>query len=176
MNYLTILIFMLLSFVGTSVAFAQSEGLAELAKPVLDAVLSGQYVYAAALALVLGVALLRRYGGSRWPLLASRKAAPFLVLVGSLAAALATGISAGSTLTATTLWAAVKVAVSAAGGYSLLKAVLKPLEDRAPAWLSPVFVVAGLIFRSKEGATKAGQKAVDDDPSKGTDVEWADVE
>ena len=83
MPLLVALCFTMLSFFGVSIAMAQQESLSELAKPVLDAVMGGQYAFGAALALVFAVALVRRYGGAQWPLLASKKAAPYLVLVGS---------------------------------------------------------------------------------------------
>ena len=108
MSYLIALFFMVLSFAGTSVALAQTDAeLAELAKPVLDAVLGGNYMFGAALALVLGVAMLRRFGGARWPILASKKAAPLLVLAGSFVAALATTLSAGAAVSTAMLWGAV---------------------------------------------------------------------
>lgn len=172
MHYLSITFFMVLSFLGTSVAFAQGDELLELAKPVLEALLAGQYAYAVALALVLAVALLRRYGGSRYPILASRKAAPWLVMTASLFGAAATALGTGASLSLAMLWSATTVAVGAAGSYSLLKAILMPLEDRAPAWFVPVFKLAALLFTSKARAKEAGEKAVQDSPAKGTGIEF----
>lgn len=183
MAYLVSLFFMVLSFVGTSIALAQSDGLADLAKPVLDAVLSGQYVFAAASALVLGVALLRRYGGSRYPILASKKAAPFLVLLGAFGAALATSLSAEAAITVAMSWAALKVAVVAAGGYSLLKPILQGMQKRAPAWADPLFAVAGWVFDARTKAAEAkiakaidaGVAAVEENPSEGIPGDFTDV-
>ena len=95
-HYLTALIFMTLSFLGTSVAVAQGEELSELARPVLNAIMGGQYALAAALGLVLAVALLRRYGVSKYPWLSSSAAGSILVLLGGFGAALATSLAAGA--------------------------------------------------------------------------------
>ena len=180
----SIFVFMVLSFFGVSAAMAQQEGLAELAKPVLDAVLSGSYAYAAALALVLGVALLRRYGGAKWPLLASKKAAPYLVLVGSFGAALATSLSAGAGITLAMTWGALKVAAGAGYGYAVLKPIFMGLQKRAPGWMSPVFDVVGWVFETRTKAAEAriakaidaGVVAVESNPSAGLPTTFKDVE
>lgn len=165
MKYLVALFFMFMSFVGTSVALAQTNGeLIDLAKPVLDAVLGGNYMYAAALALVLGVALLRRFGGAKYPILASKKAAPFMVLAGSFGAALATSLSAGAGVSLVMAWGAIKVAVAAAGGYALLK----PILARVP--------YLGALFSTRVRAKAAGRAAVKADPSDGPPVDFQDVD
>jgi hypothetical protein len=166
-NYIgAFLLFMVLSFVGTSVALAQSnEELFDLAKPVLDALLAGHYMHAAALGLVLGVALVRRFGSKRWPILASRKAAPFLVLIGSFGAAMATSLAAGAAISLSMVWIALKVAVAAAGGYSLLK----PLLSKVP------FI--GRLFDGESrlaSAKAAGDAAVKAEPAEGADVAFRD--
>lgn len=185
MHYLVAAVFMILSFVGTNVALAQTNSeLADLAKPVFDAVMGGQYAYAAALALVLLVALTRRFGGEVWPLVASKKAAPFLVMVGSFGAAMANALGAGEGLSADMAWGAVKIAVYAAGGYSLLKPIIQGLQKRAPAWADPIFAVVGWVFEARSKAAEAkvakaidaGVKAVEEKPSKGIDVDFTDVE
>lgn len=174
---LTAFVFMSLSFVATALAMAQGEDLAELAKPVLESVLAGNYMYAAALSLVLAVALVRRYGGAKWPLLASKKAAPFLVLVGSFGAAMATSLSAGAGVTLAMTWGAVKVAVAAAGGYGLLKPILQGLQKRAPGWMAPAFSVLTWVFSTRiKAAEAAGRAAVEANPSLGIDLEFEDVE
>ena len=185
MQYLVTLFFMAISFIGANVALAQTDAqLADLAKPVLDAVMGGNYLYGAALALVLLVALVRRFGGAVWPLLASKKAAPFLVMVGAFGAAMATSLGAGEGVTVAMAWAAVKVAVLAAGGYSLLKPVLQALQKRSPMWADPLFAVAGWIFETRSKAAEAkiakaidaGVKAVADKQAQGVDIDFQDVE
>lgn len=179
MKYLTLTVYMILSLFTTSVALAQSDDLVALAGPVLDAVLGGSYAYGAALALVLGVALLRRYGGAKWPLLASKKAAPYLVLVGAFGAALATSLSAGAAVSTALLWGAFKVAAGAGYGYALLKPLVSALQAKSPAWLQPVFGLLDWVFSAKGRAAKAkaaGDKAVSDSPAKGPDVTFKDIE
>lgn len=174
---LSLFAFLILSFVGASLAMAQSDDIVALAKPVLDAVLSGNYVYAAALFLVLGVALVRRYGGSRWPILSSKLAAPFLVLAGAFGAAMATSLGAGAGITLAMTWGALKVAIYAAGGYSLLKPILERLQKHAPMWMDPLFSIVGMVFSSRvKAAEAAGRAAVKASPSNGIPVEFTDVE
>lgn len=177
MQYLTAALFMLLSFFATGVAMAESEGLADLAAPVLSAVTSGNYAYAAALALVLGVALVRRFGGAKYPFLASKKFAPVLVLIGSFGSALAITLGAGQAISLAMLWTSVKVAIGAAGGYSLAKPLLNFVQDKLPAWAWPAFAIFDGIFKSKDKAAEAaGLKAVQDNPSQGIGIKFKDVE
>ncbi len=184
MPVLVALAFTIISFFGVSVAMAQQESIADLAKPVLDAVMSGQYAFAAALALVFAVALVRRYGGSRWPLLASKKAAPYMVLVGSFGAALATALSAGASLSWLMAWSALTVAAGAGYGYALIKPIFAALQKRAPAWMSPVFTALGWVFDARDKAAQArvakaeaaGEAAVAAAPSKGPDIKFKDVD
>ncbi len=179
MKYLTATAFMILSFLFTSVAMAQSEDLIELAGPVLNAVLGGSYAYAAALALVLAVALLRRYGGAKWPILANKKAAPYLVLVASFGAALATSLSAGAAVSGALLWGAFKVAAGAGYGYALAKPLAAWLKSKSPKWLKPAFGLLDWVFTSRdraEVAKAAGDKAVAESPTKGPSVEFKDIE
>jgi hypothetical protein len=164
MHFLVAAIFMVLSFVGTSVALAQSNGeLVDLARPVLDALLGGNYMAAGMLALVLGVALLRRFGGSRWPILSSRKAAPYLVAAGALSASLAAAVVAGTALSFGLVW---KLAAGAGFGY----AMLKPLLGKIP--------YLGALFSSKsraEEAHAAGIASVLAKPAKGTELDFEDI-
>lgn len=177
--YLTAFLFMLLSFVGTSVAFAQSDAIIELAEPVLQAIMGGQYAAAAALALVLAVALLRRYGVKRWPALGSAAAGSILVLVGGFGAALATSLLAGSALSGTLAYSALKVSLLAAGGFSLLKPLIAALQRKAPSWLSPAFRLVSWVFDKPSkiaAAEAAGLAAVEANPGKGANLEFRDFE
>lgn len=175
-NLLTTFVLMFLTFAGTSVALAQTDAeLIELAKPVLEAIMGGSYMYAAALGLVLFVALVRRFGGSRFPWLASKSAAPFIVLAGSFAAAMATSLSAGAAISGAMAWMAVKVAVAAAGGYSLFKPLLSKLQGMAPGWMSPLFALSDWVFRSRSNAERAraaGDAAVAENPGKGSEIKF----
>ena len=178
-TYITAFIFMTLSFLGTSVAFAQSEELADLAMPLLNAVMSGQYAVAAALALVFAVAVLKRYGVSRWPVLDSPAAGSILVLVGGFGAALATALSAGAAISLSLAYTALKVAVTAAGGYSLAKPLLRLLQDKAPAWAAIPLKLVTWIFEKRgrvEAAEAAGEAAVKANPGAGSEIAFRDFE
>ena len=170
---------MALSFVGTSVAMAQSGELSELAKPLLDAVMSGQYALAAALALVLAVALLRRYGSGRWPSLGSAAAGSLLVLLGGFGAALATSLSAGGALSFALAYSALKVSLYAAGGYSILKPLLSAVRGKSPPWLSRILGMFTWVFDKPNklvDAHIAGAEAVEADPGKGTGIGFTNFE
>ena len=84
----------------------------------------GHKAYAAALALVLLVALVRRYLGSRVPWLHTDAGSTVLVLLGSFGGALATALSGGADLTWKIAESAIGVAVIAAGGYGMIKQLL----------------------------------------------------
>lgn len=149
-----------------------TESITELAKPVLDAVLAGDWFIAAALALVLFVGLFTRYAPDRWTRHSAVKAGA--VLVGAFGGALATTVAAGAPFAASTFWVAFKIAISAAGGYSMFKALVVPLlkkaNDKMPKWLQPVLGLLLKIFESQdpeERAQAAGDKAVADNPSTG---------
>jgi uncharacterized membrane protein len=180
----TVLFYVLLSFFGVTIAAAQGDELAELAKPLYRAIAEGQYAAAAALGLVLLVALVRRYGGSRYPILSHKLVAPLLVLVASFGAAVASATLAGASVSAATAYAALKVAVLASGGYAMLKPYLERLGEWAPSWAKPFVAILSAIISSKSNAKaaaikkaeKAGEKAVEDSPAKGIDIDFTDVE
>lgn len=171
--------FTFVTFAGLSLVLAQDErSLQEISKPVLDAIMSGDYALAAALGLVLVVALIRRYGGSRWPWLASATVAPILVMVGSFGASLGNTFAAGGELSGGVLLAALQVALFASGGYALLKPLIAKLRDIAPDWMLPFFALVDWVFaakaRAKAKATEAGKLAVEKNPGKGADIDFKD--
>ncbi len=133
-----------LAFVGTATAaneIAPPDGsLLDLAKPVFDAVMSGQWALGAALALVMLVALARKYLAPKWAFLGTELGVALMVLVGSFGGALAMALMAGASVSGAVLWAAVGIAVSAAGGWKLAKIALNQFEpwvlrqiDRLPS-------------------------------------------
>lgn len=153
--------------------------LTELAAPVFTAIVKGNYLYGTALGLVLLVAVIRRFGGAKYPVLASKKAAPYLVLASSFFAAIALALSSGGALSLAMVYGAFKVAIAAAGGYSLFKGLLSTVEGKAPAWMSPIFLILNFAIKSKDNARltrakKAGLKAVKEDPSEGPNVKFKD--
>lgn len=145
---------------------------------ILSAAKAGHYAYAAALALVVGVTLARRYGAGKLPWLASDTGGAVLSFAGALGAAFASALATGGAVSLSLVWAAVGVAVTASGGYTLAKKllinpILKPLAAKAPAWAQPIFALLLYLFESRAEAaaraTAAGQAAVDKSPAKGTD-------
>lgn len=159
-------------------AVADNTSLTDLARPVLDAILHGQYWAGAALLLVLGVAALRKYGSTRWPWLATGVGAALLVLAGAFGAAFATSLAAGALPTFALAETALKIAAAAAGGWSLLRSLIVPLIDwakpKAPAWAAPFFALLVWAFEQPSAAEatiansiNAGVKAVDAKPAAG---------
>ena len=146
-------------------------GLLELAKPVFQAVMSGQYVLGAALALVLVVALVRKYASGRFPFLATDAGGALLTLVGSFGGAVATALAAGATPSLAVAWVALGVAASAAGGYALIKKLVGPLVTKAPGWLQPILRLVVWFFDRPSSVVKeveaAGDAAVAANPPSG---------
>lgn len=135
---LGILVF-LVSFVGTAFAASSVTGdagsLLDLAQPIFKAIMSGQYIYAAAAALVFLVAAARKYGAPKLPFLGSKVGGALLAVVGSFAGAVATALAAGAALSWGMVTAAGSVAFTAVGGFVLLKdllvkPVLRPLMEK----------------------------------------------
>jgi hypothetical protein len=153
--------------------------LLSLAKPVLAAVMSGQWAAGACLALVLLVAAARKHGAKRWPALATDAGGTALTLAGSFGGALATALLAGSAPTLALVWTALGIAVAASGGYTMIKRLALPLLGaivaRLPAWASApakavLEVVASLLGAGPAAIKKAetaGKEAVDAKPATG---------
>ncbi len=175
----------LITFTATAFAAGAASGddgsLLDLLRPVFDAITHGQYYLGAALALVFLCTLARRYGAKRFPFLATDAGSAALVLVGAFGGALATGLAAVGTnaLTFALALAAGKVALAAAGGYSLIKKlVVDPLlasqwyANRAPAWLKAILAVVLWAFTKPDAvksAEAAGAAAVAASPGAGLD-------
>ena len=144
------------SFLATAFAagaVARDDGsLLDLAKPVLAAVMSGQWVLGAALALVFVVAGARRYLVTHVHFLGTDAGAAVLTLVGAFGGALATALAAGASVTAGLMWTALGVATAAAGGYSLVRKLLvDPLcasawyRERAAPWMRAVVMALACV-------------------------------
>lgn len=152
----------------------------DAAKTIFDAFSGGHYAYAAALGLILGVALIKRYLGPKISWLHSDVGGTSLTLAGAFATAMAAGLAAP---TATITWGLMKTAlmvgVGAAGGYTVLKKLiveplLKPLQAKLPAWAQPIFSIVLWIFDKPDqaaaeeaAATSAGNAAVAANPGQG---------
>lgn len=143
----------LAAFATSSYAAGAAAGddgsLLELARPVWDALRSGQWWLGGALALVLAVAAARQYGGAYVPWFKTGAGAAVLTLLGSFGMALAVGLGQAS-MSWHLAWVALTFAVSAAGAYSLLKytlvdMVLVPLAEKYPKF-RPILAVILWVF------------------------------
>lgn len=143
------------------------EEIATLGKPVFDAVMNGEYMYAAALALVVLVAAARKYGTKIWPFLGTRGGALWLVLLGSFFGAIATALGAGQALSLALGIAAVKVAVGAAGGHAMIRQVLKWGIRKWPKLGAALKPIMWVFEKPADKAKEAGDKAVAENPSEG---------
>lgn len=159
----------LVSFTATAFASESSESIMDLAKPVYDAFVDGQPMLAAALALVLAVALARKYLAPRWKFLATDAGGALLVLLGAMGSAFAAALAGGASLSLALTWQALGVAVTAAGGYTLIKRlIINPLQGKGPAWLRAALRVLTWIFDDRSAkAAEAGDKAVAANPATG---------
>lgn len=162
----------LVSFAATAFAAgaaAPADGSwLDLARPVFDAVMSGNYLAASALALVLLVAVARRYGSDRVLFLGTDAGGALLVLVGAFGGAVASASLGGAPWSVDLMWTAAKVAAGAAGGYSLIKRLVMPLVNKAPAWLrAPLQLILWIFEARQTKSTAAGAAAVAAKPGAG---------
>jgi hypothetical protein len=171
-----------LSFAG--VAFAAGEvippdgSLLDLAKPIYDAVLGGQWWLGAMFGLIFLTTAAKHYlPGKAGRMVNGDVGQPVTVLVLSFAGAAITALMAagpGAVMSLTLAWAALKIAVGASGGYTLLKQLLAPLlaklATKAPAWAQPLFTMLLWVFSKPSPvavAEKAGDAAVEAKPGEG---------
>lgn len=139
----------------------------DLAKPVFDELMKGHFVASAALALILCVALVKRYApGKVGDFVHSDAGGSLTSLLMAFGGALATATIGGAPWTWAMLWTAATVAVTASGGYVLLKKlvvepILKPLSTKTPAWMAPAWGLIFWIFDKRIAAAEAAQKAGD---------------
>ncbi len=141
-----------------------------------EALKGGAYWEVAVAALVLAVAGLRRYAGSRWAWVSHRLVAPLLVFLMSFGGLLLAALKAGDPMSGGLVGASLKNAMLAAGGYSMLKPYIDALGAKSPSWLKPLFSLLGGVFEARKrsrlaAAKKAGDKAVEDKPSEGFNVD-----
>lgn len=169
----------LLGFAGTTFAATGAEvageSLFDLARPLIDAVMGGNYFLAAVFALVIAVTAVRKYGSQlNW--LAWTKSdwgTPLLVLLGSFGTAFAATIGAGQMPGWGAARAAFGVAVAAAGGWKLAKELAVPVLEKLGArwpWATPLLKLLLWAFDRPDPvaeAEAAGDAAVEADPPSG---------
>lgn len=97
------------------------EAFARLA---FEAVTQRNWALVAALAVIAIVYVLRRFGGTRFPFLRTDRGGALLVLLVALAGAVGNVLLAGTPFTVAVLVHVLVVALSAAGGFNLLKKLL----------------------------------------------------
>lgn len=180
----------LAGFTATAFAAGQvvpDESLLDLAKPIYDAIMTGQAWLAAALSVVFLTAAARKYlpDGYGGRFIRGDVGGMLTAFVVSFAGAIATGLVAAGTksLTAALALTGLKVGLAAVGGFVALHKLATALvatkwyQDKVPGPVKTVVAfVLGLIgssaaARAKVIATaeKAGDDAVKANPSKGVD-------
>lgn len=183
-------VFLLLAFClltsFTGFAFAADAAtpddgtLLDLLRPVYDAFAQRNYLEAACLAVILVLALVKRWSGSSNKFgkfvhsdLGGTAMALMIGVAGAMATALATP---GAHVTWPLLKTSLYVGVGAAGGFAVLKnLVIEPLQKYLPAWAQPVLSIVGWIFDHGPGAGQeaiakadaAGEAAVKANPAQG---------
>lgn len=174
---------MFFSFAGVAMAAGavvpEDGSLLDLARPIYDAIVGGQWWLGAMFGLIFLTTAVKRYlpvkfGGN---FVNGEYGQPLTVLILAFAGAASTALMAigpGAVLSLSLAWAALKVAVGAAGGYTLLKQLLAPLLTKlslkAPAWAQPIFGVLLWVFSKPSPiavAETAGEAAVAAKPADG---------
>lgn len=119
-----------------------ADGSLDVARALYGALTGGHYAWAGALALVGGVALLRKYGGTRWAALHTDLGSALLALGGAFGTSMAAGLAGGGAVTWPMLGAAGVTAFAAMGGYAAFKKIaIEPYlipwsqSPKTPAWL-----------------------------------------
>lgn len=100
------------------------ENIEAFAKIAIEAVASKNYMLLAALGVIAAVYLARKLLGSRFPILKTPRAGAILVLLTSIAGAVATALLAGQSIGLALLLQALAVGLSAAGGFRLVKVLI----------------------------------------------------
>lgn len=132
------------------------DQLSDFAKLAFDSVTSGKWQAVAALALVAAVWAVRKFVAPKVPFFGTDAGGAVMLLGTSALGGLATALLAGGALSGPMLWAAVAVAVKAAGGWTLAKRLL-PLAYPVLAKLGfPTLLDA---HAAKEEAVQAGKDA-----------------
>lgn len=165
-------------FSATSSAATAAEpadgSLLDLVKQAYAYAVAGHQLAAGAIGVVVIVGLLKRYGAGRFPWLTTDVGGAVTTLVASFAGTFAIA-AASASFAWSMVWNAGGLAVSAAGGYVLIKKllivpILKPLVGKAPAWMQPILNLVISLFDASpalDDAAKAGDDAVKTNPGGG---------
>lgn len=136
------------------------DGSLDVARSLYEALTGGHYAWVGALTLVAAVALLRKFGGSRFPQLHTDAGAALLTLGGSFGAAMSAAFAGGGHVSWTMVAAAGATAFAAMGGYAALKKLvvdpyLIPWQAKAPAALKPLLAIVIFWFQHKSDQASA---------------------
>lgn len=132
----------------------------------LKAVMAGQYAYAAVLALIALITLVRKYGSAKVPFLATDAGGLLLSLALSFLGTLGLGLASGVPLTLALLKKALLVWGASSFSYSTLRRLLLPIVEKfAPAWLQSLLRYALWVL---DKPASAGDAAVTAKPALGT--------
>lgn len=99
------------------------DGSLDVARTIYQALTGHRYAYAGALALIAGIALVRKWGGPRWPWVHTDAGGACLALGGAFGASLAASLAGGGALNWQMIAAAGGVAFTALGGYAAAKKI-----------------------------------------------------
>lgn len=157
------------AFAATAVAPTDSSW-TDLLQPVWDSFRAGHYAAGGAAAIILAVALAKRYlPGKAGAFANGAIGSSIAVLVGSFAAAIGVATADGAGLSWTIVKTAGAVAIGASGLYTLVKdLVIDPLTSsnwyatKAPAWLKAIMSVVLFVFSSKNPSAPATEQAAAD--------------
>lgn len=137
----------------------------DLARPIFDEVMKGNYTAAVVLALILAVALVKRYApGKAGEFVHSDMGGSLTTMVMAMLGAIATATMGGAAFSWGMLTTAAAIGVAAMGGYTAIKRLIiepliRPLAAKAPAWAQPLFGLVLWIFdrRFQGDAVKAAE-------------------
>lgn len=151
---------------NAATAAVDDGSLLDLARPIFDQVMAGHYVAGAAFALILAVALLKRYApeGRIGNFVHSDPGGALTTLLMAFGGALSTATLGGAPWSLGMLWMSLGVGFVAMGGYTAIKRLiieplLRPLMAKAPAWLQPAFALVLWIFDKPSTAVKSAEAA-----------------
>lgn len=175
----TLLIAFTASAFAAGAVLPEDGSLLDLARPVYEAVMAGQYLAAVCLALILSVALLKRYAGDGklGAFVRSDLGGMITTFVMASAGALASASLAGASWSLTLLKMGAGVGVAAIGAYKVIKILLSSLTSaswyqKAPTWVKAAMGALLWVVDKREPvkvAEAAGEQAVKDNPPTGAD-------
>ncbi len=182
--FLSVPFLMLMSFAATAFASGATttdEGsLLDMARPIFDAVMHGQWWLGASLALVFACAATRKYLPDSWggKFVRGDLGGMLTAFAMSFGGAAATALAAGASMSGALAFMAVKVALAAVGGYKALHEIGKWFaatawfQTKAPNWLKMIvtFVLSMIGSSAIAKAEAAGKAAVEAKPAPGAAV------